>query len=80
MLGGQYRHKTGSRLQRIKNSTQTFKSLFKKVISVYLFVYLLLMTEAILTTVEGQPRPKYAFNNIFFIYFTEVWSITITEL
>ena len=38
----------------------------------------------IVRTDEGQPRPKYIFNkcgtNIYFIYSTEVWFITITEL
>ena len=34
-------------------------------------------------TDDDQPRPKYIFNkcgtNIYFLYSTEVWSITITE-
>ena len=41
------------------------------------------VTETISRTDKGQPRPKYIFNkcgtNIYFLYSTEVWSITITE-
>ena len=42
------------------------------------------MTEIILRTNEGQPRPKYIYNkcgtNIDFFYSTKIWSITITKL
>ena len=42
-----------------------------------------LCEETISRTDEGQLRPKYIFNkcgtNIYFLYSTEVWSITITE-
>ena len=37
----------------------------------------------IVRTDEGQPRPKYIFNkrgtDIYFLYSTQVWSLTITE-
>jgi len=41
------------------------------------------VTETISRADKGQLRPNYIFNkcgpNIYFFYFTEVWSITITE-
>ena len=46
-------------------------------------LFLIFLTETILKTDEGQPRPKYIFNkcgtNIYLFYSTEVWSIIITE-
>ena len=46
-------------------------------------LFLIFVTETISRTDESQPRPKYIFNkcgiNIYFVYSTEVWSITITE-
>ena len=47
------------------------------------FLLSILMAIISLETDEGQLRPKYIFNkcriNIYFLYSTEVWSITITE-
>ena len=63
-----------------------FNSLYKHYfLTLYLNVRdIIFMTEIILRTNEGQPRPKYIYNkcgtNIDFFYSTKVWSITITKL